>query len=243
MNIDIGLPTYELTLPSTGETIKVRPFIVKEEKLLLIASESKDIDEIVNTTKQIVSNCIIDKKINVDNLPFFDIDYLIIALRAKSVSESIEMKFTCNAVNESGSLCNFVFDADVDISKTVVNVPDIEKKITVGKHPKSAIVSMKYPSYSIMKMLREKDSDFENKIRIIAYCIDSITIKDSVITSKDKTPKEMQDFVEGLIQEDFKKLEYFVDNFPYFYVSVNKKCPKCGFDHHIQYTEYESFFQ
>ena len=238
----VDVPIYELKLPSNGKEIKVRPFLVKEEKLLLIAAESNDTEEIIKTTKQVINNCLIDKDIDVDKLPFFDIDYLFIALRAKSIAETIEMKFTCNVVTPENKTCGFVFETDIDISKAEVYDNDVPKLIEFTNDPKQTSVKMKYPSYSIMKALNEKDNALENKIKVIEACIDQIIQKEKVYSSKDYTPKDLQKFVEGLTEENYKKLEFFVDNFPYFVVNVEKKCPKCGFDHNIRYSDFTSFF-
>lgn len=105
----IELPTYELTIPSNGDVIKVRPFTVKEEKLLLIAAESKDANEIISTVKQVINNCIIEGAVDINKSPFFDIDYIFIFLRAKSVSETVPMRMTCNNVLEDGTTCGNMF--------------------------------------------------------------------------------------------------------------------------------------
>lgn len=235
----VDVPIYELKLPSSGKEIRVRPFLVKEEKILLIAAESNDVDEIIKTTKQVINNCLIDKDVDIDKLPFFDVDYLFIALRAKSISETIEMRFTCNAVNNEGEPCRTMFDTEIDISKAEVFKNDIPNTFSLDK---GTSVKMKYPSYSIMKTLNENDNALENKIKVIASCIDQIVQRDKVYTSKDYTPKDLQAFVEGLTEENYKKLEIFVDNFPYFAVEVQKKCPKCGYLHDIRYTDFASFF-
>ena len=104
----ISVPTYDLTIPSTKEKIKVRPFSVKEEKLLLIALESENMGEIASTVKQVINNCIIKGEVDVDKLPFFDIDYMFIFLRAKSIGESVEVKMTCNNVVD-GEKCGEIF--------------------------------------------------------------------------------------------------------------------------------------
>ena len=104
----LSLPVYELTIPSSGKTARFRPFIVKEEKILLMAAESSDDSEIVTATKEVLKNCCVDGDVDIDNLPFFDIDYLFIALRAKSLGESIEMKFVCNNTVED-KVCKNVF--------------------------------------------------------------------------------------------------------------------------------------
>ena len=112
----IDVPTYDLTFPHSGETIKVRPFSVKEEKLLLLALESKDTMEITNTVKQVVNNCIISGKYDVNKAPFFEVDFIFIFLRAKSVGESVEINLTCNNTLEDGRRCGHTFPANIDIS-------------------------------------------------------------------------------------------------------------------------------
>ena len=115
----IDVPIYDITLPSNGKTVKIRPFLVKEEKLLLMAIESKDNENIIKTTKQVISNCIISGDIDLEKMPFFDVDYLFIALRAKSIGEKIETSYVCNNEIE-GQKCGGVFTADIDISKCVI---------------------------------------------------------------------------------------------------------------------------
>lgn len=236
----IDVPIYEVKLPSSEKEIKIRPFLVKEEKLLLIAAESNDVEEIIKTTKQVINNCLVDKDVDIDKLPFFDVDYLFIALRAKSISESIEVKFTCNAIDNQGGNCRHVFEADIDISKATVYKNDVPNIFDLDKGTK---VKMKYPSYSIMKSLNENDNALENKIKVVTACIDQIIQKDKVYSSKDYGKKELQAFVENLTEENYKKLELFVDNFPYFAVNVEKKCPKCGYLHDIRYTDFANFFR
>jgi len=236
----IDLPIYELKIPSSGKEIRVRPFVVKEEKLLLMAAESNDTDEIIKTTKQIINNCIIDENIDIDKLPFFDIDYLFIALRAKSIGEKIDMSFTCNNEVETGT-CKHVFDVPVDIANaSIVKQDKISNKIDLGN---GMMLKMKYPTYSIMKIINDNESVINKKIKVMANCIDSIVQGDKVHTSKDFTKKEAEDFIENLTQEQFMRVEGFVDNFPYFVVNVDHKCEKCGYDHNIQYRDFVSFFQ
>ena len=107
----IDVPTYDVTLPSSGKEIRIRPFLVKEEKLLLMAVESKDSENIIKTTKQVINNCIVSGDIDLDKIPFFDVDYLFIALRAKSIGEKIEVNYRCNN-NVGGQPCNGVFNVE-----------------------------------------------------------------------------------------------------------------------------------
>jgi hypothetical protein len=236
----IDVPTYDVTIPSSGKSIKIRPFLVKEEKLLLMAVESKDNENIIKTTKQIINNCIVSGDVDVEKLPFFDIDYLFIALRAKSIGESIEINYTCNnTVN--GNKCGGVFETNIDISNCVIEKPndvDMNLKLT-----NKITVKMKYPTYSIMKMIMSNETVLEKKIRVICSCVDRIVNEDKVYTSKDFSKEELKRFIEGLTQEQYKILEDFVDNLPTFYISSKSVCPKCQYEHNIKYTDFTRFFQ
>lgn len=237
----IDVPTYDLTVPSTGEPIKVRPFLVKEEKVLLMALESKDDNEIVNATKQIIKNCILEGNFDVDKAPFFDVDYLFIALRAKSVGESLDLKFVCNVIlSDDGRKCNTTFNAKIDIANVEVEKDkNIKELIELDKIK----IKMKYPNYSTMKILIAKENALEKKIKLIAGCISEIQKDNKVFSSKDYGKEEVIRFVGNLTEKDYKKLEEFVDNLPSFAVKAEATCPKCGYKHNIKYKEFTSFFQ
>ena len=236
----VDLPIYELTLPSTGEVVKVRPFVVKEEKLLLQALSSKDELQIIETTKQIVNNCILSPgTINVDKLPFFDVDYLFIALRAKSVGESISVNFTCNNKPDGTNRCAFVFAADINISNVEVENLDIAKTIQLTN---SIVVKMKWPAYHVMKLINDSDDQITKNVKIIAASIETIIDGNKTYSPKDYSREEFEAFVEGFTEEQFRKVKAFVDNFPNFRIVANNKCPKCGFNHRIEYTDFTSFF-
>lgn len=237
----IDVPIYDVNLPSTGRSVKIRPFTVKEEKLLLMAVESKDNEKIIKTTKQVINNCIVQAHgLDIEKLPFFDIDYLFIALRAKSIGETIEMNYTCNNQTEQGS-CGGMFQADIDISKCVINKgKDIDSNIKLSE---KITVKMRYPTYEIMKAIMGNETIIEKKIRIMCHCIERVVSDGTVYSAKDFSKTEVQAFVEGLTQEQYKKLEEFVDNFPTFFIESAGKCPKCGFEHKIKYTDFTRFFQ
>jgi T4 bacteriophage base plate protein len=239
MNLKIDLPTYEVTLPSTGKKVTIQPFTVKEEKILLMALESGDEKDIINATKQIIKNCVLTEGINIDLLPFFDIDYLFIALRAKSVGENIDVRFKCNHQTDSGETCGNIFSAKVDIANVKVKNMDREKKIRINN---IFTVVMKYPNYSIMKMINDNDTILNKKITMIVNSIEYIQDKDRVLTAKEMPKEDLIAFVEGLTQEQFKKLEEFIDNFPSFVIDTEAKCNKCGFVHRLEYDDFQSFF-
>jgi hypothetical protein len=238
----IDVPIYDLTLPSTGETVRFRPFLVKEEKLLLIAAESKETETIIKTTKQVINNCLVDSgAINVETLPFFDIDYLIIALRAKSVGENIDMEYECNNMVE-GARCGGKFKTVIDISNCVIDKPDTSITPDV-KFSDKITVKMKYPTYTTMKVINGNDNIMDKKIHIIMGCIERIVNGDKIYSTKDFSKDELKGFVEGLTHEQYEKLEYFVDNLPGFAVETEGKCPKCGFEHKLKYKDFTSFFR
>lgn len=236
----IDLPIYELKLPSSGKSVRVRPFLVKEEKLLLMAVESKDEENIISTTKQIINNCLLDNDVKVEKLPFFDVDYLFIALRAKSIGEVVPVNFICNMYGPDGK-CGTVFPVDIDISNCVVKKDD--SVVADIKLSDRISVRMKYPSYEVMKRFVENDNNLAKKVKIIAASIDYIAEGDKISSAKDYTPEVLQEYIESMTEEHFRKLEKFVDNFPSFVVTAEGVCPKCKHNHKLEYTDFTSFFR
>lgn len=236
----IDLPTFEIKLPSNGQEVQFRPFLVKEEKLLLMAAKSNDTNEILKTTKQVINNCILSDNVNVDTLPFFDIDCLFIAMRAKSVGESIDVNYVCqNTVD--GEKCGGRFPVKIDISNVEVEKnDDIKAEI---KFNDNLIFYMKYPTYSIVKLLNADDDSLEKKIKIIAASVDKIFVDGQFHTNKDIAPEELQSFIENLTQEQFNKLSEFTSNFPTFFVKAEGTCDKCGKTHTVRYKDFMRFFQ
>lgn len=231
----ITTPTYELTIPSSGKKINVRPFLVREEKLLLMALESKDPRDAIDTTKQVIKACILDEGINVDKLPFFDIDYLFIALRAKSVSETVNVTFTCE-IND----CGAQFPATIDIANVKVDgIGAVSNEVSL---PGLIKVKLKYPNYTQVKSVLDDDHVLNKKTKLIIASIDTIIDKEKVHTEKDFTPQDLMTFVEALPRSEYVKFERWVDSFPTFHVESNAKCTKCGYDHKIDYRDFDSFF-
>lgn len=240
--IKIDLPTYWVTIPSSQKQLLVRPFTRKEEKLLLIAAESKDQKTVVETVKQVINNCIVegDGPLDLDKMPFFDVDFLFIFLRAKSIGETVELKLTCNNEVE-GKLCGHTMPVTVDISNAkVVKDETIDKDIKLSQ---KFGVLMKYPTYALMKTLDDIDP-LDQKTEIIVNSIEYVYDTDGKITKigPEFSKKQMADLVDGLTEENYKKLERFVDNFPVFVVTLEKKCEKCGFEHKIDYSDFYDFF-
>lgn len=237
----IDLPTFIIKVPSTGKEATFRPFVVKEEKLLLMASESNDSNEIIKTTKQVINNCLVSGDINVEKLAFFDIDYLFIALRSKSIGETVDLKYRCNHVQEDGNQCRNVFVVKMNITDyEVYGADDTKLDIEIGNNIK---LKMKYPTYTAMKTVNSSNNPFDKKIDLLVNCIDIIYDKDKVLTSKDFTKEELRGFLESLTESQFKKLDDFINDLPFFRFVASATCEKCGFNHKIKIQDFESFFQ
>lgn len=235
----VAIPLYDLTIPSSGEVIKVRPFTVAEEKLLLMASESKDTRIVLDTVTQVINNCIVSGTVDINKLPFFDIDYIFIFLRAKSIGESVELKLICNNQVE-GDICGNAIVADLNISNAELytdDSPDADIKLT-----DELSIKMKYPSYTIIKSLEDDKTPIDKKTNLIINSIDYIYDKKTRYTTKDFTKGELKKYIEGLTEEHYKKLEKFVDNFPTFVTKFDVTCSKCGYHHNVRYTDFEPFF-
>ena len=235
----LDVPVYDIDLPVCKKKLKYRPFLVKEEKILLMAMESSDEKTMIESIKQIINNCILDGDLDVDKMPFFDIDYLFIFLRAKSVGETVEVKLTCNNVIEDGTTCGNQFAADMDIGKIeLLKDDDLSNDIKLNA---TSGVRMRYPNYSVMRKLEELP-DIDKKTHIIASSIDYIYDKTGMHSYKDYTLDELKEFVENLTEENYSKLERYIDSFPTIAAKINATCTKCGFEHKVRYTDFIDFF-
>ena len=205
----IATPTYELDLPSTGETIKYRPFLVKEEKLLVLALESEDTKQITNAIKAVLKSCIQTKGIKIETLPTFDIEYLFLNIRGKSVGEEIEVNVICPDDEET----------QVPVS---INIDDIQIEVTDDHDNKiqlddSLMMEMKYPS---LEEFIKNNFDFketnqmDQSFALIASCIDKIYNEDEVWATADFTKKEVNEFLEQMNSSQFKDIENFFETMP-----------------------------
>jgi hypothetical protein len=231
----IDYPIINLPIPSKGKTVKARPFTVREEKLLLIAATGKDPSEIIQTTQQVIRNCILED-IDIEGLPFFDIDLMFITLRSKSISEKIEMEFRCKNKKDDGNSCGAVFPVGLDLSDTVLAKKDLSPKIELSSN---LGIKLKYPTYAEMKRV----STLNDEIELILACIEYIYTDTAVYTSKDYTKEQYKEFIEKLTTEQYNKVNEWTNNFPTFQINAESVCPSCGFNHKIKYSDFTSFFQ
>lgn len=234
----IDVPTYELVLPLSKKKIKYRPFLVKEQKNLLMAMESTESSTIHNVVKDILSNCTLTENIDFDELPIIDVEYYFINLRAKSVGEIVEGRYRCN--NEvDGKTCSNVMDTQVDLQKLRVTNDEIDSEI---KLTDNIVVKMKYPQFGIVKDSLKYDNLNDITFNMIANSIEYIYDGEQFHYTKEAQPGEMLEWVEGLNQKQFSKIEQFFNNLPELKETIEVTCSKCGYQHKIDVQGLENFF-
>jgi hypothetical protein len=236
----ISTPTYELVLPSTGKTIKYRPFLVKEEKVLIIALESQDTKQITNAIKQVLKECIITRGIKIEELPTFDIEYIFLNVRAKSIDEKIDLIVTCSDGETQVPVT--VFIDEINVQKN----PDHSKDIKLDQ---SLVLRMKYPSLDqFIKNNFDFSSDEQNvsniekSFDIISSCIESVYTNDEAWSASDCTKKELIAFIESMDSNQFKQIEKFFETMPKLSHTVKVKNPNTGIDEEITLEGLTSFF-
>ena len=211
----IEVPKYELTIPSSGKKVKFRPFLVREEKVLLIAMEAEDDKQMVNAVKDIITNCVYDE-VNVDDMPMFDIEYIFLQLRSKSKGETIDLSFECEK-------CKTPIETQVDLS--TINVTKTEGHDTKIQLTDEVGIIMRYPSLAVQEIVTDKNkSDTDNIFRTINHCIESIWDKENVYAAKDHTKEELTDFIESLPDTAFSKLQNFFNTLPVLKHDIQLHC-------------------
>ena len=232
----INAPTYELTIPSSKRKIRYRPFLVKEEKILVIAMESNDIGDIARAVKQVLGQCILTKGIKIDKLSTFDIEYLFLNVRGKSVGETVDIKVTC----PDDGVTTVPVTVDLDAIQVTFD-PEHDKDIILDDKLK---MRMKYPSLDefIKENFQVDQVGFEQSIEMIASCVDMIYSEDETWTSADFTQKEMVDFLEGLGSKQFKELEKFFTTMPKLTHEIKVKNPKTKKENTIKLEGLAAFF-
>ena len=233
----IATPSYELELPSTGETIHYRPFLVKEEKVLVIALESEDTKQITTAIKTVIKNCILTKNIKVETLPTFDIEYLFLNIRAKSVGEEIEVNVICPDDEETTVTVKIDLD-DIKVQKN-------ENHTNKIKIDDSIMMEMKYPS---LDQFIKNNFDFkktnamEQSFDLIASCIDKIYTEEEVWSAGDVTKKELMEFLEQMNSTQFKEIETFFETMPKLSHTIQVTNPKTEVESEVILEGLSSFF-
>ena len=232
----ISTPTYELVLPSSGRKIKYRPFLVKEEKILIIALESQDQKQIANSIKSILSNCILTRGTKVEKLSTFDIEYLFLNVRGKSVGEQIEVMVTCPDDGKTQVPMSINIDS-IKVEKSKNHKTDI-------KLDDQFTLKMRYPSLNefIKTNFNVDEMKVDDTFELIASCIDQIYSEEESWTQQDCTKKELIEFLEGLNSSQFKEIEIFFETMPKLSHKVKVKNPNTGVESEIVLEGLQNFF-
>ena len=233
----IETPRYELTLPSTDKVIKYRPFLVKEEKILLVAMESNDNKEILNAIREILTACTYEE-IDVNTLPIFDIEFIFLQIRSKSVGEVSKVKLLCPDDKETYA------DVEIDLTKVNVQVDDAHtNNVVIDENRKLGIV-FNYPTLEMTKAgFNVTDTDIDSLFEIMANSINHIYEGDKIYPSKDSTKEEMKKFLEGLPQTAFNTIKTFFETMPQLRHSVEVENPKTKVKSTIVLQGIRDFFQ
>ena len=235
----IATPSYELELPSTGKTIQYRPFLVKEEKLLVIALESQDTKQITNAIKAVIRSCVLTKSVKVEDLPTFDIEYLFLNIRGKSVGEDIDVKIVCPDDEKTEVNISVNLD-DIQVEKS----KDHSNKIKLDKN---LMMELKYPSLNEFVKSNFDPNDLnrsamDQSFDLISTCIDKIYDQDEVWVAADCTKKEIKDFIESMNSAQFKQIENFFETMPKLSHTIKVTNPKTKVESEVVLEGLASFF-
>ena len=233
----ISTPTYELTLPSSNKKIKYRPFLVKEEKILILAMESQDTKQIARSVKDVIAKCILTRGIKVEKLSTFDIEYLFLNIRGKSVGEQIEVMVTCPDDGKTQVPMSINIDS-IQIHKDKKHSTDITLDDTYT-------LRMKYPSLN--EFIKNNFGSVENMgvddtFDLIASCIDQVYSDEESWTSDECTKKELSDFVESLNSSQFKLVENFFLTMPKLSHKIKVTNPNTKVESDVTIEGLQSFF-
>ena len=233
----IATPTYELELPSTEKTVNYRPFLVKEEKLLVLALESEDTKQITTAIKAVLKSCVLTKGIKVEHLPTFDIEFLFLHIRGKSVGEEIEVNITCPDDEKT--------EVPVTINLEDIKVQKNDKHNNQIKLDDNLMMELKYPS---LDQFIKNNFDFNEKNQmeqsfdLICTCIDKIYNEEEVWATADCTKKEVKEFLESMNSSQFKDIENFFETMPKLSHTIKVTNPKTKVENEVVLEGLASFF-
>ena len=233
----ISTPTYELVLPSTGKKIKYRPFLVREEKILILALESEDEKQIADAVKKTLKDCIQTRGIKVESLPTFDIEYLFLNIRGKSVGEAVDLIITCPDDGETTVPVKIYID-EIEVVKKEGHSPDIDLDGTLT-------LRMKYPSldqFVTNNFSFDEEEGLDKSFEIIGSCIDVIFNEEDAWSTSDVTKKELMTWMDGLNSSQFKQIEEFFTTMPKLSHTIKVTNPNTNVENEIVLEGLQSFF-
>lgn len=235
----IDMPRYMITLPLSQRKIEYRPFVVKEQRNLLMAMEAGDAESIQRSVKTILENCTVTEGIQIESLPIIDVEYYFLHLRAKSVGEIVEAKYRCN--NEvDGKPCGHIMETEINIDEVKVEKnANIKTDVQVSD---SIMVKLKYPDFSFIAESLKFDDLNQLTFHMVAKSIEYIYDGEQYYYANEVPIAELVEFVENLSQPQFAKIEEFFKDLPKLRKELNLTCKKCAFQHKIIAEGLESFF-
>ena len=230
----LNTATYELEVPSSRETIKYRPFVVKEEKVLLTVLETQDMNQITQVIRDIIETCTFNK-LDISKLAMYDLEYIFLKIRAKSVGETSTVLLECSKCQEKNEVT-----INLDQIKLKGN-PQAEAKVQVSD---DVGIKMRFPTvHTVERMMKDAgDSTVDIMLGLIASSIDSIWDAENVYDAKDHTPQELLEFLESLSKDQFEKVQEFFGEFPKMSEEVNFDCTKCGSSNDMVLEGLSDFF-
>lgn len=237
----IDVPTYEVTVPSTQKIITIRPFLVKEEKILLTALQSEDVEDVANATKQIVRNCILTPNTDVDKLEIFDFEYLILQLRIHSIGETTKIRFL-PIENTKCPECSKHREVEVNLKDAKVeNLKETSKKIEITD---KIGLSLRYPTTKMLVLLESaRNSDDLNLVfKLIWSCVEFVYDETNITNAREVSEAEGVEFLESLNSETFKKIEKFLSDIPKVQQKIHVKCSQCEFEQDYVISGLNDFF-
>ena len=235
----IDTPVYELDLPLSKKHVRFRPFLVKEQKNLLMAMESGDSKSIEQNVKQVLNNCTVTENIDIEKLPVLDVEYYFLNLRARSVGEIVENKYRCdNQVD--GSACGNIMETSLNLLD--IKIEGVKENDDVIQLTDTISIKLKYPEFSVINKLSKLTDVSDIAFEMIADSVEYIFDGEQFYYAKETTTEEMVEFIEGLNQQQFAKIEDFFANLPKLEKKIEMKCSRCGFEHKLDVEGLESFF-
>lgn len=230
----ITAPKYELKVPSTGKKIMYRPYLVKEEKIIMIASESGDEKSMIEAIKTIIHSCT-EGAIDPDTLTSFDLEYIFVQIRCKSVGETSKLRIKCAS-------CTHVNPVTLDLTSVYVNMPE-DKKTLMKKINNDISIKMKYPNINdLTKSLDDKKDKIEMIYETVANCIDSVYHKEECYPIKDESREEIFKFIDSFTSDQFKEIQQFVENMPTAKIDLKFTCTKCSAKNEMIIRGMSNFF-
>ncbi len=233
----IDVPIYNTTLPITRLKIDFRPILVKEEKIILMATQNNNPEEMRSAVEQILRNVVLTKDFDANRLPIADIEHLLIQIRDKSLGGSQELEYTCNNEIEEDTLCNTKFKIKVDFSKLEIIQNQANDKIDLGKIG----IKLKPPTFGILKRVTSPDDVFDYEL--LADAVDFIYSGQDTFKMNEQTKEEIKEFFDSMPKQKLDEIYDYIESMPRYEFNTQHKCVKCGFEHNLKVSDLSNFFQ